>query len=321
MDYMMQVTSLPKRGETIFAVSHSTAAGGKGANQAVAAARLGSRVYMVGRVGSDEAGRVLVESLERAGVDASKVGKDVMESTGSAYITVDRDGANTIVVNRGANFAIKPSHVTAAESLIQEADVVVVQLETPIEVVFQALRLARKHGAVTVLNPAPMAPLKGEMLALADWLIPNETEAFSLLRSLGLSREPNGKIVKGRDPAIDVARRLANVTGSNVVVTFGDKGCAYAGPLDREGIAFPAYEVDAIDTTGAGDTFVGALACVLDESLGGSIDIATLIAHAQAAAAISTTSLGAQTSMPIRTEVEEFLAERGGGSGHGRQRG
>ncbi len=166
--------------------------------------------------------------------------------------------------------------MTAAESLIQEADVVVVQLETPIEVVFQALRLARKHGAVTVLNPAPMAPLKGgEMLALADWLIPNETEAFSLLRSLGLSREPNGKIVKGRDPAIDVARRLANVTGSNVVVTFGDKGCAYAGPLDREGIAFPAYEVDAIDTTGGGRYICWSARVRVGRELRGSIDIAS----------------------------------------------
>ncbi len=328
MDYVMQVPSLPQRGETVFAAGYSTSSGGKGANQAVAAARLGSRVFMVGRVGSDGAGRVLVNGLESVGVDVSQVWADATEPTGSAYITVDRRGANTIVVNRGANFALTPSHLLAAETLIQEASVVVVQLETPIEVVAQALGLAKKHGAVAVLNPAPMVPLSRETLTLADWLIPNETEAFSLLRLLGQCGEPDeGRPGAGMrsaagatvDVAMDAARRLADATGANVVVTLGDKGCVYAGPLDRGGLAFPAYEVDAVDTTGAGDAFVGAIASGLDESSGGSIDIAKLISYAQATAAISTTSLGAQPSMPERAGVEEFLLGREGGGGHGQR--
>lgn len=333
MDYVMQVSSLPQRGETVFAAGYSTASGGKGANQAVAAARLDSHVFMVGRVGSDGAGRALVNGLQSVGVDTSRVGADATEPTGSAYITVDRHGVNTIVVNRGANFALTRSHVLAAESLIREASVVVVQLEMPIEVVAQALRLAKKHGVVAVLNPAPMAPMNIETLALADWLIPNETEAFSLLRLLGLwgeqDREGSGDgpdrehaSEAGVDAAMDAARSLAGATGANVVVTLGDKGCVYAGPLDHGGLAFPAYKVEAVDTTGAGDAFVGAIACGLDASSddsGGSIDIAKLISYAQATAAISTTSLGAQPSMPERARVEEFLLGREGGGGHGRR--
>jgi len=348
MDYVIQVSSLPQRGETVFAAGYSTASGGKGANQAVAAARLGSHVFMVGRVGSDGAGRALVNGLQSVGVDTSRVGADATEPTGSAYITVDRHGANTIVVNRGANFALTRSHVLAAEGLIQEANAVVVQLETPIEVVVQALRLAKKHGVAAVLNPAPMIPINIETLALADWLIPNETEAFSLLRLLGLwgeqDREGSGDgpdrehatgVIAGAgmestaeaaaeaavDAAIDAARTLAGATGANVVVTLGDKGCVYAGPLNRGGLAFPAYKVEAVDTTGAGDAFVGAIACGLDASSddsGGSIDIAKLISYAQATAATSTTSLGAQPSMPERARVEEFLLGREGGGGHGR---
>jgi len=330
MDYVMQVSSLPQRGETVFAAGYSTASGGKGANQAVAAARLGSHVFMVGRVGSDGAGRALVNGLEEAGIDASRVEADAMEPTGSAYITVDRHGANTIVVNRGANFALTPLHVLAAESLIQKASVVVVQLEMPMAVVAQALGLAKKHDVVAVLNPAPMAPVNVETLALADWLIPNETEASSLLRFLGLwgeqDREGSGDgpdryhaAEAGVDAAMDAARSLAGATGANVVVTLGDKGCVYAGPLHHGGLAFPAYKVEAVDTTGAGDAFVGAIASGLDESSGRSIEIAKLMSYAQATAAISTTSLGAQPSMPERARVEEFLLGREGGGGHGRR--
>lgn len=317
MDYVMQVGRLPQRGETIFAAGYSAAAGGKGANQAVAAARVGSQVCMIGRVGADAAGRALVRSLEEAGVDTSRVGEDAMEPTGSAYITVDRRGANTIVVNRGANFALKPSHVLAAEGLIRGANAVVVQLETPMTVVAQALELAKRHGAAAVLNPAPMVPLSRETLAFADWLIPNETEASSLLRLLDLWGEADEDRLGG-EYAKDVATRLADATGANVVVTLGEEGCVYAGPLDRGGLVFPAYRVDAVDTTGAGDAFVGALACGLDASSGGLVDIAKLISFAQATAAVSTTSLGAQPSMPVRARVQEFLLEREGGGGHGR---
>lgn len=318
MDYVMQVERLPQRGETIFATGYSTAAGGKGANQAVAAARAGSQVCMIGRVGSDVAGRALVRGLKEAGVDTSRVEEDAMEPTGSAYITVDRRGANTIVVNRGANFALRPSHVLAAEGLIREANAVVVQLETPMNVVAQALELAKKHGAAAVLNPAPMVPLSREMLAFADWLIPNETEAASLLRLLDLCGEADEERrndESGGEYAKDVARRLAGATGANVVVTLGEEGCVYAGPLNRGGLAFPAYRVDAVDTTGAGDAFVGALACGLDATSGGPVDIAKLISFAQATAAVAATSLGAQPSMPVRARVEEFLLEREGGGG------
>jgi len=320
MDYILQVPNLPKRGETVFTAGYSTAPGGKGANQAVASERLGSSVYMVGRVGRDAAGRALVECLEEAGVDISGVKADSRESTGAAYITVAQDGTNTIVVNRGANFALEPSHVLAAETRIQEANVIVVQLETPTEAVFQALKLGRKCNAMTVLNPAPMVPIKPEILTFADWLIPNETEAISLLRLLGRWDQLDEDRMRedlSREFAAEAAGRLAEATGAHVIITLGDKGCVYVGSFDCNGLSFPAYEVDAVDTTAAGDAFVGALACALDEHLGNSINVVELISFAQATAALATTKLGAQPSLPTRVEVEEFLSVEKRGDGNG----
>ncbi len=313
MDYVLQVPSFPKRGETVFAAGYSTAPGGKGANQAVASQRLGSRVYMVGCVGTDVAGRALIKCLEEAGVDVSSVKIDSRESTGSAYITVAPDGTNIIVVNRGANFALEPSHVLDVRSRIEEANVVVVQLETPMEVVCQTLKLAREHNAVTVFNPAPMVLFEPEILTLADWLIPNETEAVSLLRLLGRWDERDEERLRdglSYEFVMEAAGRLAEVTGAHVIVTLGDKGCVYVGPIDRCGLAFPAYEVETVDTTAAGDAFIGGMACALDEDSGSSENIAELISFSQAVAALTTTKLGAQPSLPTRIEVEEFLAER-----------
>jgi ribokinase len=313
MDYVLQVPSFPKRGETVFAAGYSTAPGGKGANQAVASQRLGSRVYMVGCVGTDVAGRALIKCLEEAGVDVSSVKIDSRESTGSAYITVAPDGTNIIVVNRGANFALEPSHVLDVRSRIEEANVVVVQLETPMEVVCQTLKLAREHNAVTVFNPAPMVLFEPEILTLADWLIPNETEAVSLLRLLGRWDERDEERLRdglSYEFVMEAAGRLAEVTGAHVIVTLGDKGCVYVDPIDRCGLAFPAYEVETVDTTAAGDAFIGGMACALDEDSGSSENIAELISFSQAVAALTTTKLGAQPSLPTRIEVEEFLAER-----------
>ena len=313
MDHILQVPSFPKTGETVFAAGYSTAPGGKGANQAVASKRLGSRVYMVGRVGTDAAGRAVVECLEEAGVDVSSVKFDSRESTGSAYITVAPDGTNTIVVNRGANFALEPSHVLDVRSRIEEANVVVVQLETPTEVVYRTLKLAREHNAVTVFNPAPMVLSEPEILTLVDWLIPNETEAVSLLRLLGRWDERDEERLSdglSYEFVMEAAGRLAEVTGAHVIVTLGDKGCVYAGPIDHCGLAFSAYEVETVDTTAAGDAFIGGMACALDEDSRSSENIEELISFSQAVAALTTTKLGAQPSLPTRIEVEEFLAER-----------
>lgn len=320
MDYILQVPGLPKRGETVFADGYSTAPGGKGANQAVASKRLGSHVHMVGRVGTDAAGSALVACLEEAGVDISGVKYDSRESTGAAYITVAQDGMNTIVVNRGANFALEPSHVSDAESQIQDASVVVAQLETPTETVFQALKLARAHNTVTVLNPAPMVLPNTEILTFVDWLIPNETEAVSLLRLLGQWDDRDEERLRcdlTPEFAMEAAGRLAEATCAHIIITLGDKGCVYVGPFDCDGLAFPAYEVEAVDTTAAGDAFVGALACALDEDSGSTINVAKLVSFAQATAALTTTKLGAQPSLPTRIEVEEFLSDRKRGECNG----
>ena len=200
-----------------------------------------------------------------------------------------------------------------AKSRIEEANVVVVQLETPMEVVCQTLKLAREHNAVTVFNPAPMVLFEPEILTLADWLIPNETEAVSLLRLLGRWDERDEERLRdglSYEFVMEAAGRLAEVSGAHVIVTLGDKGCVYVGPIDRCGLAFPAYEVETVDTTAAGDAFIGGMACALDEDSGSSENIAELISFSQAVAALTTTKLGAQPSLPTRIEVEEFLAER-----------
>ena len=165
-----------------------------------------------------------------------------------------------------------------------------------------------------------MVPLNTEILTFVDWLIPNETEAVSLLRLLGQWDDRDEERLRcdlTREFAMEAAGRLAEVTCAHVIITLGDKGCVYVGPFDCDGLAFPAWEVEAVDTTAAGDAFVGALACALDEESGSSANIAELVSFAQATAALTTTKLGAQPSLPTRIEVEEFLLDRKRGECNG----
>lgn len=297
MDFVVGVDVLPAPGETVLGRDFQMIPGGKGANQACAAARLGAgsvNVRMVGRVGYDVFADHLKASLSAAGVDVSAVHATRAQATGVALIWVDRTGQNSIVVASGANYALLASETEAMRSQFRGARFVLFQLESPLDTVAAALQLAREEGARTMLDPAPARPLPAELLANVDFLTPNETEALLLL---GL---PPGRVQVSDAPAL--ARRLRDLGPKAVVLKLGGRGCFYCdGSLAFSSDAFP---VIARDTTAAGDTFNAALAVALAEDR----PIPEALRFANAAAAISVTRPGAQTSVPARAEVDQFLA-------------
>lgn len=290
MDLVVSVPRHPRPGETLLGGAFQTFPGGKGANQAVAAARLGAPVRMIGRVGADKFGAALLETIQADGVDARFVQQDAQAASGVALITVSADGQNTIVVAAGANGRLSAADVQAAEEAFAGAAVVVLQLEVPLPAVEAAALLGRKHGAAVVLNPAPAQPLGAELLALADYLVPNQTELELL------SGEP------------DLERGIGVLLGRgvrNLVVTLGERGARWvsaAGSVD-----VPAFAVRAVDTVAAGDAFVGAFAAALAE--GRPVQDALL--RGNAAGALAVTRAGAQPSLPARAGLEAFLRERG----------
>ncbi len=297
MDFVVQTETLPLPGETIKGRDFSMIPGGKGANQAVAAARQGGRVRMVGRVGQDEFGRTLTEGLASAGVDAGQVRATAGVATGVALILVEREGQNQITIAGGANDRLE---ATDLEPAFQDfiGGIVLLQLESPLRTVEAAARLARQREGKTILDPAPAAALPPTLLRNLDFLTPNETEALLLLG------EPPGEIRLEDAPSL--GRRLLDLGPATVVLKLGDKGAWVVNrDLSRH---FPAYSVEAADATAAGDTFNGALAASLAE--GGSLPQA--IGFANAAAALSVTLPGAQASIPSRSQVDRFLGEHRG---------
>ncbi len=294
MDLIVRTPHLPSAGETIIGHGWTTAPGGKGANQAVAAAKLGAQVSMIGRIGSDDFGRALRDNLEAAGVDSSCIIVDEQTPTGVALIQVDDSGQNTIVVASGANARLSPEDIQRSRAAITEAQAVVTQLEVPLETVARALSLAREAHVPTILNPAPACPLDRQILALADMLIPNEIEA----------RKMTGIPILGWDSAEQAARTLIAEGARVVIVTLGSKGALAVDSGARRILPFP---VRAVDSTAAGDAFVGALAVASAE--GRALDTALL--EASAAGALATTRLGAQPSLPTRVELDEFIRASG----------
>ncbi|MGH8703766.1 MAG: ribokinase [Burkholderiales bacterium] len=299
VDFVAQVGELPKAGETIAGRGFVTMPGGKGANQACAAGRLGAggaatqAVWMVGCVGQDVYGQQLIASLHSAGVDTSRVKTTVEAATGVAFITVEESGQNQIVVVAGANQCLRPEEATDAINLIGGSHLLL-QLESPLETVEAAARTARARGMTVILDPAPARPIASSLLAQVDILTPNESEALTLL-GLGGDEAPLAK-------APEIARRLLALGPRQVVLKLGEKGAFLAdGARERY---FAARPVKAVDTTAAGDCFNGALAIRLSE--GKAIDEA--IEFAIVAAALAVTRPGAQASLPSRAEVEQFDA-------------
>lgn len=297
MDFVFSVDRLPLPGETILGSNFRTIPGGKGANQAYAAAKLagaGTAVRMLGRIGADSFGSSLKANLAGAGVDISPVLETDSEATGVACIHVDDAGQNSITVAPGANGVLLASDIASQRSALDGARCVLLQLEVPIEAVAAGLREGRRVGAICILDPAPARALPSEVLQLVDIATPNETEACIL------AEVPPKRVNAGDAPAL--GKRIRELGARAVIVKLGDQGCVYCGP-DRT-FASPAFPVRAIDSTAAGDTFNAALAVSLAE--GAPIEAA--LRFANAAAAISVTRSGAQTSAPSRTEVESLLA-------------
>ncbi|MFD3543884.1 ribokinase [Streptomyces sp. NPDC058662] len=285
MDLVVYVPEAPRLGETVAGREFRTAPGGKGANQAVAAARCGGEVVMIGAVGTDEFGVRLRSSLAAAGVETAAL-RTVEGPSGTAHITVDDEGGNSIVVIPGANARVTGLEA-GDESRIGAADSLLLQLELPPRAVLAGALAARAHGVRTVLTPAPVQPLPAGLLAAVDLLVPNEHEAAALT---GLT-----------DPYLAAAALLEDVP--EVVVTLGAAGSLYAA-RGREPLTVPAPRVRAVDTTAAGDTFVGALAVALGE---GRL-MPEALRWASAAAALSVQRAGAQDSMPSRAETDALAA-------------
>lgn len=286
MDLVIDVPHLPQTGETILGGKFATIPGGKGANQAVAAARMGAAVTMIGRVGNDDYGQKLRQGAARDGIDTRYIETDPQEATGVALITVDMKGLNTIVVASGANLAITAGDIHAAERAFSEADVLVTQLESPLEVVAEAICLAIKNRMHVVLNPAPARPLPSELLSMVEFFIPNEREAMQIAG------------VDSLEPAI---QKLLDLGVKNLIVTLGEHGALLVTPETRK--EFPAHQVQAVDTVAAGDAFVGAFSTGIAE--GSSVEDAIRLGNA--AAAISVMRHGAQPSLPTRADVNDFL--------------
>jgi ribokinase len=295
IDLTFRTPRLPRPGETLVGRAFHLGFGGKGANQAVMAARLGAAVTMIGRVGRDRFGEQTLGNYQNEGVDTSHLRLDPDHPTGVASITVDDAAQNSIILVPGANQALSAADVEAAAPAIRAADVLLCQLEVPVEAVGAALSLARSAGVRTLLNPAPALPLPDELLRLADLCVPNEIEVEQL----------TGQLAATQDQAEAAARALLRRGPATVLVTRGERGALL---VDAGTSAyFPAVPVAAVDATGAGDVFIGSLAVFLGEGR----PLADAVGRAQAVAALSVMHLGTQAAFPSRAEAEAFLAARG----------
>jgi ribokinase len=292
IDLTFPVPRLPRSGETLAGRGLHTGFGGKGANQAVMAARLGAAVHMISAVGGDDFGRQALASYRDQNVDTTFVRVHQAHPTGTAAILVDEQAHNCIVVVAGANAALTPQDVLAARATIESADVVLTQLETPLDAARQAFLLARAAGVRTILNPAPAAPLPDDVLALTDLCIPNETELETLI----------GGPVWSLEEAEAAGHALRQRGPTEVIVTLGARGALIIASAGAEHC--PPVAVQAVDPTAAGDAFIGSLAVFLAQGMA----LTHAVRRAAAVAAMTVTRPGAQSSFPSRAEIETFLA-------------
>jgi ribokinase len=291
-DMIIQLQRLPRPGETLLGGQFSIAAGGKGANQAVAAARAGGQVTFIARVGRDMFGDQALAGLAQAGINVDHVVRDPTEPSGVALIFVARNGQNSIAVAAGANARLCPADLRRASQVFASAQVLLMQLETPLSTVQAAARLAAAHGVQVILNPAPARPLPASLLRTVSVLTPNETEAELL----------TGVRVNNLAGARQAARWLRARGPQSVIITLGPRG-AWVATAQAE-FHVPSFKVKAVDTTAAGDVFNGALAVALAEGR----PWPEAVRFANAAGALSVTKLGAQPSAPTRRQVLRLLA-------------
>lgn len=287
MDLVARSPRIPQPGETIIGGALLTMPGGKGANQAVAAARLGAATAMVGKVGQDAFAAPLLQNLAEVSVDHTFVQQDAATATGAALIVVDDAGENSIVVTPGANHQLTPADIEAAETVITTAKVLLLQLEVPLDAVVKAAQMARSNGVTVILNPAPAQVLPPELLNTVDILIPNETET-ELLTGLPVSSQTEAELA---------AAKLREQGVPTVIITLGARGALLID--GNQSILIPPFNVTPVDTTAAGDAFVGGFAVALTEGQ----PLPQAVRWGNAAGALAATKLGAQPSLPHRAAL------------------
>ncbi|OSM94391.1 ribokinase [Lonsdalea populi] len=293
-DHILNLEQFPSPGETVIGKHYNVAFGGKGANQAVAAGRCGADIAFIACVGADDIGQRIRQQLADDRVDVSAVEAVPGQTTGVALIWVNDDAENMIAIHSGANAALSPEVMARFQQKITEASALLMQLESPLETVTAAAQLARRHGTRVILNPAPARPLPDKLLSLVDIMTPNETEAQHL----------TGIRVETDDDARRAAQALHDKGVGSVIITLGRRG-AWVSEQGR-GQLIPGFQVEAVDTIAAGDTFNGALLTALLEEM----PMLAAVRFAHAAAAIAVTRSGGQPSVPWRNEIEAFLQEQ-----------
>lgn len=294
VDTTYHVNRFPQPGETIAAQSKSSAPGGKGANQAVAAARSGAQTAFVGAVGSDNEGQYMLEALKENDIDTSHINIDKYHGTGSAAITLDANGQNDIMVYGGANQAMQPGEFGDLSELLAHTDFLIAQFETPQAVALDLFKQAKEQGVTTVLNPAPAHEIMPELLQYTDVIAPNETEC-ALLTGIELTDE---------DSMLKSADYFRERGVKHLLITLGDRGVFYATP-DDHGLV-PAFKVKAVDTTAAGDTFIGALCSQLEKDL---TNVEDSLRYAQRASSLTVQRMGAMPSIPTGEDVKAALKQ------------
>lgn len=294
LDTTYHVTRFPQPGETISANDKSSAPGGKGANQAIAAVRSGAQVAFIGMVGEDNEGKFMREALQEDGIDTKFLQNDPRHGTGSAIITLDANGQNDIMVYAGANFGMDESLLKGTDDLFKDCDFLIAQFETPQAVTAAAFKQAKAHGVTTILNPAPAKEILPELLAVTDVVIPNESESEVL----------TGIAVDSEAAMLETADYFKAHGVNNLLITLGSRGVFYCTPHGHGMV--PAFKVKAVDTTAAGDTFIGALASQLATDLS---NVADALVYAQRASSLTVQRMGAMPSIPTEAEVRAALAD------------
>lgn len=297
MDLVIRVNEMPKEGETILSESFEKIAGGKGANQAVAARRCGNIVSMIGKIGKDDNGKILKGLLEEDSIDTNLIFEDENEPTGMAVITVNKNGNNSITVISGSNMTLNKDEIEKSKEIIENSDILISQFEVPEEVILEAFKIAKENNKITILNPAPAKKIDEELLKYTDIIIPNETEAELL----------TGIKVKDLESAKLAANGLLEKGVKFVIVTLGSKGAAVISKED--GQIVEAYKVKAIDTTAAGDSFIGGLSSKLDIENLSFENLLKAVKFANKVSSITVQRKGAQPSIARLEEVIEIYGE------------
>ncbi|NFE96397.1 ribokinase [Clostridium botulinum] len=297
MDLVMKIKDMPKSGETILSKSYEKIPGGKGANQAVAAKRSGADVSMIAKIGKDDYGRTLRDELKNDDINIDYVFEDDSNATGTAMIMVADTGNNSIIVNPGSNMSINENEIDSTFDRIKESDILIAQFETPEEMSLRAFKNAKENEKITILNPAPAKKIKDELLSVTDIIVPNETEAEVL----------TGVTVENVEDAKKAAKVFMDKGVKFVIITMGSKGAAVIGKDFCELV--PAYKVNAIDTTAAGDSFIGGLSTKLNPNEITKENLLMSVKFGNMVSSIAVQREGAQPSIPYKKEVVRVYGE------------